>query len=252
MNETFTTGAQRDQQGDKLRYDLMSPLAAKRIARVFADGAKRYGDRNWEKGMPFTRVLASALRHLHAYRLGDKGEDHLAQLAWNVEALLHYEEAIKGGTLPADLNDLPRYDNLAGYGGFIADSAPQKEDTVYLAGPMRGVADFNFPVFDKTRDCLTEMGWNVISPADMDRADPDDVEDQAKFAARDTKAIIEKCGAIALLPGWERSEGATAEFFLARWLGLKIISIWTDEDGAVEMRISDADERAAAYRILGR
>jgi hypothetical protein len=135
---------------------------------------------------------------------------------------------------------------------FFADSTPQKEDTVYLAGPMRGLPDFNFPAFDKARDCLTERGWNVISPADMDRADPDDAKDQTKFAARDTKAIIEKCGTIALLPGWECSDGATAEFFLARWLGLKIISIWTDDDGAMEMRISDPDERAAAYRIIGR
>jgi hypothetical protein len=106
-NEVFSTGAVRDNQTDKLRYDLMSPLAARRIAQVFTKGAKKYGDRNWEKGMPFSRVLASALRHIESYKLGDVSEDHLAHAAWNLEALLHYEEMIKLGRLSANLSDLP-------------------------------------------------------------------------------------------------------------------------------------------------
>ena len=39
----------------------------------------------------------------------------------------------------------------------------------YLAGPMRGYKDYNFPAFDAARDQLVKEGWRVISPADIDR-----------------------------------------------------------------------------------
>lgn len=104
---------------------------------------------------------------------------------------------------------------------------------VYIAGPMRGYPEFNFPAFDKARDEFLQNGWNVISPADIDRAAgfsqsvPDQPLDQRTFAYRDFYALFLlahlKNGAIAMLHGWEKSTGAVAEFFLARWLGLKIL-----------------------------
>ncbi|MHB1850453.1 MAG: DUF4406 domain-containing protein, partial [Acidimicrobiales bacterium] len=41
---------------------------------------------------------------------------------------------------------------------------------IYIAGPMRGVKDWNFPAFDAARDLLVAAGWEVVSPADLDRA----------------------------------------------------------------------------------
>ena len=97
---------------------------------------------------------------------------------------------------------------------------------VYLAGPMRGHEKFNFPAFDSARDKLLLKGWNVVSPADIDRAAGiGDVDDPKPFVYRDLFALLlvaSHKGSIAMLPGWERSTGACAEFFLARWLGLKI------------------------------
>lgn len=104
----------------------------------------------------------------------------------------------------------------------------------YIAGPMRGIDKFNFPAFDQARNHLLNEGWNVISPADIDRhADtnentpPDQVQSQATYCYRDFFAIFslrpERGDAIAMLPGWEKSTGAVGEFFLARWLGLRII-----------------------------
>lgn len=107
---------------------------------------------------------------------------------------------------------------------------------VYLAGPMRGYPKFNFPAFDRARDLGVSLNWKVISPADIDRASGvHEGDDQVEFswghvrafAERDTQAILslraEEGDAIALLPGWENSKGATCEYYLARWLGLAIL-----------------------------
>lgn len=120
---------------------------------------------------------------------------------------------------------------------------------VYVAGPMRGYDEFNFPAFDRCRNMLLNMGdWAVISPADIDRAsgiDENEVDDDLQqavgepsmsreFAYRDFHALHllkgERGDAIAMLPGWEKSTGATAEFFLARWLGLRVLDGETGRD----------------------
>lgn len=108
----------------------------------------------------------------------------------------------------------------------------------YVAGPMRGIKNFNFPAFDAARDALLAKGYHVISPADIDRNAGDGWKegqnqgDPTPFVLRDFWSLffLRKQGnnnAIALLPNWERSVGAAAELFLARWLGLS----WLDEEG---------------------
>jgi len=72
-------------------------------------GAKKYAERNWENGMPFSRCVASLKRHLMKYQQGLKDEDHLAAIMFNAMALIHYEEMIERGMLPAELNDMPHY-----------------------------------------------------------------------------------------------------------------------------------------------
>lgn len=106
---------------------------------------------------------------------------------------------------------------------------------VYIAGPMRGYPQFNFPAFDKARDLGNSLGWDCISPADIDRSsgvhensNPNfSPEDIRTFATRDCNTILslrsELGDAIALLPGWENSRGAVSEFFLSRWVGLAIL-----------------------------
>jgi hypothetical protein len=104
----------------------------------------------------------------------------------------------------------------------------------YVAGPMRGFLLYNFPAFDEARDRLQAQGFEVISPADMDRAHGFDpsveitiTRDKLReFVARDVKAIL-TCDVIAMLPGWGKSRGAKAEYALARWLGLDVIDAWT-------------------------
>lgn len=109
QRESFDSGAVRDVREGKGRYDLISFLALGRIAGVYERGAAKYDDRNWEKGMPISRTLDSALRHIGQYLVGEDDEDHLAQAAWNLIAALHFDEGIRRGFYPSTLDDRPGY-----------------------------------------------------------------------------------------------------------------------------------------------
>ena len=96
--------------------------------------------------------------------------------------------------------------------------------TIYIAGPMRGYKDYNFPAFDAATVELEKQGWNVISPAQMDRDvgfDPSKGEVTPEFIReamlRDVEAIIKHADAIAMLEGWRDSDGARAEWAIAIW-----------------------------------
>jgi len=109
VKQEFETGAHRDTQSGKGRYDLIPPAALRRVAGVYQRGAEKYGQRNWERGMPIGRFLDSALRHIYQYIEGKRDEDHLAQAMWNVAGAIHVETMIERGVLPAELNDMPNH-----------------------------------------------------------------------------------------------------------------------------------------------
>lgn len=80
----------------KLRYDLVPPSSLAELALVYTDGAQKYGDENYMKGMSWRRVTASLLRHVEAYRAGEStdsesGSPHLAHAAWACFTLMLYE-----------------------------------------------------------------------------------------------------------------------------------------------------------------
>jgi hypothetical protein len=89
--------------------------------------------------------------------------------------------------------------------------------TIYVSGSMRGFPGFNFPAFDAARDIINARGDKAISPADLDRKFGH-CSLSREYAMRDTLAILHDCHGIYLLDGWEWSNGAAAEFFLARWI----------------------------------
>lgn len=103
----FDTGAVRDGQEGKGRFDLIPYEAMERVAKIFEAGSKKYQPRNWEKGIPTHRFMDSGLRHAMKYLGGRRDEDHLAMAAWNFLCLLQTEHWIAEGTLPASLQTLP-------------------------------------------------------------------------------------------------------------------------------------------------
>jgi hypothetical protein len=123
---------------------------------------------------------------------------------------------------------------------------------------MRGRQFLNFPAFDHARNKMRSDGYDVISPADLDRAagfdatrlpansNWHDVEslgfDVAAAIDRDLDEL-KRCDAIYMLRGWQDSLGATAEHAIARWRGLEVSY---QEEGILEeaIRITRGDRQA--------
>ena len=112
-----------------------------------------------------------------------------------------------------------------------------REPTIYVAGPMRGYENYNYPAFDYRAKKLDEMGWTVINPAELDRNEGKPMSDPMAFSPetnyadhefmrqalkRDMDALCDDCTAIYMMANWEESRGAKAEWHLAKALGLDI------------------------------
>jgi hypothetical protein len=117
-------------------------------------------------------------------------------------------------------------------GRFVFDMIGDPKMRVYIAGPMTGYKSWNFPAFDECRDWLHRHGYEVISPADLDRqvgvnertrALPKGFKHLAY--ARDSSSIG-LVDAVVILPGFETSDGSTFEIAGARFLGLTLYR-WT-------------------------
>lgn len=104
VRQEFKTGAVRDTNIGKGRYDLLPPIAEHFQALIMEAGATKYQDRNWEKGMPLSRFLDSARRHLNKFHAGLTDEDHLTAAIWNLCCLQHHL------VLNPHLDDLPKLD----------------------------------------------------------------------------------------------------------------------------------------------
>lgn len=114
---------------------------------------------------------------------------------------------------------------------------------IYVAGPMRGIPEFNFPAFHAATSRLRAEGHTVFSPAERDILVTG--VDISKGNATGNNALAEQlhgfnlrealkddleficlhADAVALLPGWENSKGANAERATALALGLEVFHL---------------------------
>lgn len=88
----FDTGAVRDIQTGKGRYDLIPWDAIHELAIHCEEGALKYGERNCEKGIPIHSLIDSAFRHLSCYMRGMKDEPHLRAALWNIAFAIWMEK----------------------------------------------------------------------------------------------------------------------------------------------------------------
>jgi hypothetical protein len=111
---------------------------------------------------------------------------------------------------------------------------------------MTGIPRFNFPLFDRAAAYLRKLGYQVISPAELDDestreaalASPDGApgsgaangESYGDFLSRDLKLILDEAEGIAVLPGWEDSVGACIEVYAAIRQGKPMYYLGFDSD----------------------
>jgi predicted outer membrane lipoprotein len=77
---------------DIARYSSYPACAILRLSRHYENGAKKYAERNWEKGIPISCMIDSGVRHLLKYLDGATDEDHLCAAAWNILGAMWMEE----------------------------------------------------------------------------------------------------------------------------------------------------------------
>lgn len=106
----FSTGAERSSDAEGTRYDLITPVGLSAVARACAEGAAKYSDYNWEKGMPAHDAINHAIRHIYMFLGGDRSEEHLGHAAWNLLAAIHSLEVwpdLNEGTLRSGFCEPP-------------------------------------------------------------------------------------------------------------------------------------------------
>jgi Domain of unknown function (DUF4406) len=103
---------------------------------------------------------------------------------------------------------------------------------------MTGITNFNFEMFDRAKLTLETLNYDVVSPADLDRA----LGWVEEYDGRVTTTVtfdldtavkvcckhVANCDAIALLPGWQHSYGAKMELQVALENNLSVIVLSPD------------------------
>lgn len=95
------------------RFDLLPWDILWMDAEHYGVGAKKYEDRNWEKGYDFALSIAALQRHMAKFIQGESfdeenGSHHLAAVRFHAAALMRFEQEIAAGRMPAELDTRPR------------------------------------------------------------------------------------------------------------------------------------------------
>jgi hypothetical protein len=114
----------------------------------------------------------------------------------------------------------------------------------YLAGPMTGYPGNNYPAFDNAAEKLRQLGWTIISPAEMSRQMGIDgtrevapVEYQT--CLHDDILAVLRAEAVIVLPGWENSKGARLEVLIAQTCGKDVYEYVEHSDSIDIVRVHD-------------
>ncbi|HHG5178101.1 TPA: DUF4406 domain-containing protein [Pseudomonas aeruginosa] len=150
----------------------------------------------------------------------------IVQVPWNVfdRAVMWVEDRRRygdDGTIVDDWKALKTIQRAA-----LAQPSPaavqlsgSRERRIYVAGPMTGYKDFNFPAFNAQAEKLRGLGYHVENPAEHGIVDGAEWQDYLRYDI----GRLSTCEAIFLLPGWSKSKGAALEVHIAKALGMTFI-----------------------------
>jgi hypothetical protein len=96
----------------------------------------------------------------------------------------------------------------------------RKRNKIYLAGPMSGYPEWNFPAFMAAEDYVRLLRVGVVNPARAFGGKTD--IDWHICLSLCVRRLVRECDQIWMLPGWTKSRGAVIEHLVARGLGLEV------------------------------
>lgn len=204
----------RDDKGDRLQYDrgVVTALELESSRSGFVvedtDGVRRGFLYPWQDRT--VEVIKQAPRP--------------APRPWPAPA----ETYANNGRVLAVLKDL----------GLVSDDcAPEPEHEqgddshaarIYLAGPMRGYPEFNYPAFHAAAAKLRDLGFEVFNPAEC--FDGDTSLPFETYMQRDLQEVVSWADEVWVLPGWQQSVGARIEVTVARAIGLRVVDYETERE----------------------
>lgn len=230
----FATGAVRDDNASKGACHLLPPRAILLVSKRLQEGARKYGERNWERGIPISSFVDSGLRHLLMFMSGKQNEDHLVAVATNMLMAIETRERCKEGILPSELGEfgLPSKPVLCSDKSVSND----QELLVYLASPY-SLDENGKPASAELRQlrynaALNEVlyvyenfGLVVFSPI-VYTVPFDSTEDKKlfEFWRKFDFLFLSRCNALAVLQlsGYDVSIGVKEEIRFAKEHGIPI------------------------------
>jgi hypothetical protein len=111
------------------------------------------------------------------------------------------------------------YPGDAACDGCSNDAKTGRIVTVYIAGPMTGHPQHNYPAFAYVATVLRAKGVDARSPHEIDSGSMDRTWD---WYMREALQMMLGCDEVVLLPGWRESKGATLEVHVAEALGMRV------------------------------
>ena len=102
---------------------------------------------------------------------------------------------------------------------------------LYLAGPMTGIEEFNYPAFNAAATRLGNGGFRVLNPATIETLNRTGKPQTWGWYMRHALRMVLDADGVALLPGWESSRVATLEVKVAESLSMPLwaVEMWLEK-----------------------
>lgn len=120
---------------------------------------------------------------------------------------------------------------------------------VYIAGPMSGLPEHNYPAFQEATRKWRDEGHEVLCPTEC--FDGDKTREHWEYMATTLPMVLE-AEAIAVLPDWSSSHGARAEMLLAQITGKEVYDAVSMERIPLCRAVSTYVSDKKYYTTIGR